>query len=96
MGFHYGDLTKFDESVKFDSPEVLVYEPQSDGSLRFVAVEFAIPFGKWTSSDAPVLFGVPFHQNFRFALWVLHAWIGRDNPSGLFADYNPKVSCPTE
>jgi hypothetical protein len=94
MGFHYGDLTRFDAQVRHDAPEILVYEPQKDGSLRFVAVEFAIPFGQWTSEDAPVLFGQPFHRNFRFGLWVLHAWVGRDNPAGIFMDYNPKVTCP--
>jgi len=25
--------------------------------------------------------------------WYLHAWVWTDNPSGLFADWNPKVRC---
>lgn len=94
MGLHYGWLSRFDGTVQHDVPEILVYEPQKDGSLRFVAVEFAIPFGAWTGDTAPSLFGQPFHKNFRFGLWVLHVWIGRENPNGLFMDYNPKVSCP--
>lgn len=94
MGYHYGDLSKFDGSVTHDAPEILVYEPQKDGTLRFVAVEFAIPFGRWTSDVPPSLFGQQFHRNVRFGLWVLHAWIGRENPNGLFTDYNPNVTCP--
>jgi hypothetical protein len=28
-------------------------------------------------------------------LYVIHTWIWKDNPSGLFEDYNPKVRmCP--
>jgi hypothetical protein len=44
----------------------------------------------------PVLFGQQFHLNTALDVWVLHAWIWKWNPSGVFADYNPRVSaCPT-
>jgi hypothetical protein len=26
--------------------------------------------------------------------YVVHAWIWRHNPSGMFADWNPNVKCP--
>lgn len=31
-----------------------------------------------------------------FADFELHAWIWKGNPNGVFADFNPKVSCPEE
>jgi len=30
--------------VRPDQPELLVYEPEANGELRFVAVEFMIPY----------------------------------------------------
>ena len=27
-------------------------------------------------------------------LWVLHAWLWKDNPTGMFSPTNPKVKCP--
>jgi len=26
-------------------------------------------------------------------VWALHVWAWRENPSGLYANWNPKVSC---
>ena len=93
MGVHFGQMSRFDARPEHDQPEILVYEPQRNGKLRLVAVEFAVPFDAWTQAKPPVLFGQSFHRNETFGLWVLHAWIGRENPSGLFADWNPRVSC---
>jgi hypothetical protein len=94
MGFHYGKVGFIDGVVRPDQPELLVYEPQADGKLRFVAVEFVIPYTFHARSDAaPVLFGREFSQNDRFQLWGLHVWVGADNPNGLFTAWNPRVSC---
>jgi hypothetical protein len=44
---------------------------------------------------AQELFGQRFHWN-EFAvggIWALHVWLWRHNPAGLFADWNPNVSC---
>jgi len=27
-------------------------------------------------------------------IWSIHMWIWKENPSGLFADWNPRVQCP--
>ncbi len=43
----------------------------------------------------PTLFGVSFHRHPSLPLWVLHAWVWKDNPAGVFADWNPAVRmCP--
>ena len=26
--------------------------------------------------------------------WLKHAWIWKHNPAGMFADFNPEVTCP--
>lgn len=93
MGFHYGNPALIDGAVSVTEPELLLYEPQADGSLRFVAVEYIVPFGAWTGSEPPELFGQHFHRNEAFGIWALHVWAWRNNPRGLFADWNPRVSC---
>jgi hypothetical protein len=93
MGFHYGNTALIDGSVDELEPELLLYEPQKNGKLRFVAVEYIVPFTAWTAAQPPMLFGQSFHRNEAFGLWVLHVWHERENPRGIFTDWNPKVSC---
>lgn len=94
MGFHYGNTSLIDGTVQVDQPELLLYEPQADGSNELVAVEYIIPYTAHARSDAPpVLFGQKFKQNDTFQLWGLHVWAWKTNPSGLYADWNPQVNC---
>lgn len=94
MGFHYGNTSLIDGSVHVDRPQLLLYEPQRNGRLRLVAVEYIIPYTLHSRSDVPpVLFGQQFKQNDTFQLWGLHVWVWKANPSGLFANWNPRVSC---
>jgi len=94
MGFHYGNPSLIDGSVRADSPELLLYEPDEHGRLRLVAVEYIVPLSAWTSSQPPRLFDRDFRVNEAFQVWALHAWVWKENPSGMFADWNPTVSCP--
>jgi hypothetical protein len=91
MGIHYGKAALIDGAVRVEEPEVLLYEPQADGSLQFVAVEYVMPLS--ASATPPSLYGLEFHRNEAFQLWVLHVWLYRENPSGMFSDWNPTVSC---
>lgn len=93
MGFHYGNPGFIDGQVNVLEPELLLYEPQKNGKLRFVAVEYIVPFAAWTSSEPPKLYGQSFHRNEAFGIWALHVWHERENPRGMFADWNPKVNC---
>ena len=94
MGAHYAKSSLIDGSVSVTTPQVLLYEPQTDGSLQQVAAEYIIPYTlRSRSATPPVLFGQQFKQNDAFQLWGLHAWVWRSNPSGLFADWNPSVNC---
>ena len=93
MGVHYADLARFDATVDALRPEILVYAPGPNGQLRLVAVEYAVPLAAWHEAEPPSLYGIPFHVNAAFGLWVLHAWVWDANPSGVFADWNPRVTC---
>jgi hypothetical protein len=104
MGFHYinghylldGDLAG---TVDPDHPEVLVYEPDSHGTLHLVALEYVIFESAWTGTDRPTLFGATFDETpspNRYdipAFYSLHVWLYKDNPDGMFAPMNPNVSC---
>ena len=91
MGYHYGKVAFIDGKADVQEPEILMYEPQRDGSLQFVGIEYVVPLS--ASATPPSLFGLQFHKNEAFQLWVLHVWLYRNNPSGLFSDWNPTVSC---
>jgi hypothetical protein len=94
MGFHYGNTTLIDGTVRVDEPELLLYEPQQNGRLRLVAVEYIVPYTFHSrDADPPMLFGHQFQRNDVFQLWGLHAWVWKDNPSGMFANWNPTVNC---
>lgn len=95
MGYHFGNGSLIpDGKLNISNPEVLIYEPQEDGSFELVGVEYVVPFSiRGKDKTPPKLFGHEFQQNERFQVWALHVWAWRNNPSGLFANYNPDVSC---
>jgi hypothetical protein len=93
MGQHYVDQSIIDDGVANPlRPEALVYEV-AGSKLTLVGAEW-VEVG--TASDtALTLFGEEFHYNPDLGVWALHAWIWRDNPDGMFADFNPEVAaCP--
>lgn len=90
MGYHFVD-PDYVGSEDPARPAALIYEPEKDGSMRLVAVEFISPGTE--DGPRPVLFGQAFEWNSRFAVWTLHVWTWRYNPNGLFAAWNPVVSC---
>ena len=94
MGYHYGNVGLIDGSVQVDQPELLLYEPEKNGDLHLVAVEYIIPYAFHSrSAEPPELFGQKFKQNDTFQLWGLHAWVWEENPRGVFASWNPRVTC---
>lgn len=94
MGHHYGNLDFFDGRQEISEPEALMYEPLENGELEFVGVEYIIPFDALPdTAEPPVLFGQEYSQNYVFDIWALHVWTEKENPAGLFAAWNPNVSC---
>ncbi len=102
MGIHYVNGSLVGAGVvDAATPQALVYEPQANGRLRLVAVEYVVFQSVWdaTHSSPPSLFGHQFElvpAPNRYGLptfYELHAWIWKHNPLGMFKDWNPNASC---
>ena len=94
MGFHYAKSDAFDGVIDPLQPKALLYEPDAHGKLNLVAVEFIVPYSVAPrEGPAPRLFGQDYLHNDDFQIWMLHAWIFKNNPSGIFASWNPNVNC---
>ncbi len=94
MGYHYGkpELLR-DGTVSLLEPETLMYEPGPGGQMRLVGMEYIVFIEDWQGSSPPTLLGQEFHQHSSLPIYKLHVWLWRDNERGMFADWNPKVSC---
>ncbi len=93
MGIHFVRPDRIgNTTLNVREPEVLLYLPDEDGEFRLVGVEYVVPAPLTTS--VPTLYGRDFNFNPFRNQYDLHAWIWRHNPSGMFADFNPKLSCP--
>lgn len=90
------------DQPKVGQPQVLIYEPQADGSMVLVGVEYVVIAAAWDAGHpgttpsvggqlmdlitAPNRYGLP-------AVYSLHAWAWRYNPKGAFSQWNPNVTC---
>jgi hypothetical protein len=102
MGIHFvnGELVA-DGTVDATTPEAVMYEPQADGTLALIGVEYVVFKADWdAANDAPPeLFGQAFsvvEEPNRYGIptfYELHAWAWTSNPTGDFADWNPAVIC---
>jgi len=102
MGFHFINGSLLDTTVEAAKPEVLVYAPDRSGRLHLVALEYVVFQAPWKAAHGdtvPMLFGQMFMatgEPNRYdipAFFSLHVWLWKHNPAGLFAPFNPKVSC---
>ena len=95
MGYHYVNLSLVDLTLEATQPEVLVYAPGPNGQMRLVAAEYMVPAPPWDAlnSSPPVLMGETFEYNPHLDAYTLHAWVWQHNPAGMFAPWNPTVSC---
>ena len=93
MGYHYVDRKVVDDRLELERPEILLYARDEKGQDRLTGVEYIIPLSQWTRSEPPTFFGQTLKRSDELKLWYLHVWAWEENPSGLFADYNPKVKC---
>lgn len=105
MGYHFGrpDIMN-DAEISAEAPEILLYAPHPNGSLKLVGIEFWIVEAAWQAagkSGVPTFAGKPL--DFDLAndhglpnRYTLHVWNWLPNPSGMFAPFNPRFSCPPE
>jgi hypothetical protein len=92
-----------DNELDIAEPEILLYATDGQGRLGLVSVEYFKPDADGdlgTSGDKPSLFGQPFdgpmpgHAPGMPVHYDLHVWLWQNNPSGMFAQWNPTVTCP--
>lgn len=93
----------------FSQPSVLIYEPHADGSLQLVAVENLTFQKGWHAAgnaEPPRLHNVAYDtmaddpatpdidEAHMFAPhYDRHIWLYRENPNGVFAQFNPNATC---
>ena len=94
MGYHHQHDALLDDRIEVERPEILVYERLPNGDYRLNGVEYIVPFSaRPETARPPVVMGQPLKSHRGLQIWYLHVWIWTENPSGLFADWNPRVTC---
>ena len=102
MGYHFINGSLLDATVDPLKPEALVYAPDRHGKLHLVALEYVdVPGtldGRPRIGDADAV-RPDVHVDRRAepvsdpGVLLAPLWLWQDNPSGLFAPFNPAVSC---
>jgi hypothetical protein len=108
MGIHFINPARLmDPAENILEPEILLYVETAAG-IKLIGVEYFYGIGAPDTTldqlpkpypPAPVLFGRSFdgpmdpHEPGQPPHYDLHVWIWQANPSGMFAMFNPNVSC---
>jgi len=107
MGLHFVNGALLDEVNKTGvldptRPQIVIYEPTSDGKLRLIGADYGVFADSWNAKHpegTPQLMGQLFHlfeSPNRFGLpafFTLHVWAWKENPNGAFVNWHPNVSC---
>jgi hypothetical protein len=102
MGLHFVNMPLVVDGVlDATRPEIVLYEPLSNGRLRLTGADYLVLADAWhqNNSGPPELMGQLFHlfeSPNRFGLpafYTLHVWAWKDNPSGTFVNWHPRISC---
>ncbi|MEU3468218.1 hypothetical protein ABZ716_09825 [Streptomyces sp. NPDC006687] len=92
----------YDGSLDPAKPTALLYEGDGKGHWSLAGLEWMVvdKDGRTdTDDDRPSLFGQPFkgplpaRYKGQKVHYSLHLWLWKDNPSGRFEPFNPKVAC---
>ena len=93
MGFHWVNPSLVDPVYDPLKPEAILYATGPSGNLRLIAVEYIVIN---VGQPAPVFGDQPFDVGgtpVPVPHWSLHVWLYENNPSGIFAPFNPNISC---
>jgi len=100
MGFHYlNPALAQDLASTPEQPEVLLYVPDKNGKLKLAGVEYFQAAAGRSPTQAPEILGqtfdgpMPGHNPEMPEHFDLHVWLWAHNPSGMFAAWNPALSC---
>ena len=98
MGIHLIKPNRADDAkLHIKRPEILLYEPQKNGSYKLVGAEWYVPAEK--AKKTPVIFKQKFqgpmdnHDGSAGQHYDLHVWLFKHNPDGMFNPLNKRVSC---
>jgi len=102
MGLHYvNSALVMDGELDPRRPEIVIYEPTSNGSVRLIGADYLVLADAWNAThagppeldgqllhyfEAPNRFGLP-------AFYTLHVWPWKENPTGMFVNWHAEVSC---
>jgi hypothetical protein len=93
MGFHHAKAALHDANLEVDKPEILTYARTPEGQYKLTGVEYIVPIAAWSRNEPPTIMGQNLKRAESLGIWYLHVWIWEPNPSGLFANWNPRVKC---
>ena len=94
MGYHHQNEALLDDRIEVERPEMLVFERLPDGAYRLNGVEYIVPFSAHPMDrEPPTVMGQALKRAPSLGIWYRHVWVWLENPSGLFADWHPGVSC---
>lgn len=102
MGVHYVHMGRIDDEINHREPEALLYEPQKNGRMALVAVEYIVDAASWDAQhNYPPRLGDQVFDDFRslvnnplgFPHYQLHVWVWKHNPAGMHTPFNPNVTC---
>jgi len=105
MGIHFINPARLmDPAINTLEPEILLYV-QTDDGMKLLSVEYFYGIGAPDTPvpnpapPSPTIFGRPLdgpleqHEPGQPPHYDLHVWLWQANPAGIFAPFNPNVSC---
>jgi hypothetical protein len=104
MGMHFVNMSLVgDSEIDPTRPEIVIYEPMPDGSLKLIGADYLVVADAWNGNPShkapPQLMGQLLHYfeaPNRFGLpafYTLHVWAWKTNPTGAFVNWHSNVSC---
>jgi hypothetical protein len=93
MGFHWVNPSLVDPVFDPLKPEAILYAMGPGGKLKLIAVEYIVIN---VGQPAPMFGDHPFDVGgtpVPAPHWSQHVWLWESNPSGIFAPFNPNISC---
>ncbi len=95
MGHHYILPPRIDGTFVLEEPEIILYAPDANGTMEFVAVEYVVPIADLDNPGSPPEGFTgdldEWEINPNLSQWQLHVWLVKENPDGIFAPHNPVI-----
>lgn len=94
MGYHWVNFSLVDPVFDPLKPEAVLYATGPGGKLKLIALEYIVIN---VGQPRPMFGDHPFDIGgtpVPAPHWSQHVWLFENNPSGIFAPFNPNVTCP--